>query len=72
MSKSKMRIGSILLVVAMLMTLLPVGVFAAGTDSKLPSEDGAKIKVEYTDQKDQSQVVYYSNADSDDRNSDHF
>ena len=30
MSKSKMRIGSILLVVAMLMTLLPVGVFAAG------------------------------------------
>lgn len=72
MSKAKMRIGSILLVVAMLMTLLPVGVFAAGTDSKLPSEDGAKIKVEYTDQKDQSQVVYYSNADSDDRNSDHF
>lgn len=72
MSKSKMRIGSILLVVAMLMTLLPVGVFAAGTDSKLPSEDGAKIKVEYTDQKDQSQVVYYSNVDSDDRNSDHF
>lgn len=72
MSKAKMRIGSILLVVAMLMTLLPVGVFAAGTDSKLPSEDGAKIKVEYTDQKDQSQVVYYSNVDSDDRNSDHF
>lgn len=30
MSKAKMRIGSILLVVAMLMTLLPVGVFAAG------------------------------------------
>lgn len=29
MSKAKMRIGSILLVVAMLMTLLPVGVFAA-------------------------------------------
>lgn len=32
MSKSKMRIGSILLVVAMLMTLLPVGVFAAEGD----------------------------------------
>ena len=30
MSRLKMRIGSILLVVAMLMTLLPVGVFAAG------------------------------------------
>lgn len=30
MRKAKMRIGSILLVVAMLMTLLPVGVFAAG------------------------------------------
>lgn len=42
MSKSKMRIGSILLVVAMLMTLLPVGVFAA---------DGTVFKVngkEYT------------------------
>ena len=33
MSKAKMRIGSILLVVAMLMTLLPVGVFAAEGDS---------------------------------------
>ena len=33
MSKSKMRIGSILLVVAMLMTLLPAGVFAAEGDS---------------------------------------
>lgn len=32
MSKAKMRIGSILLVVAMLMTLLPVGVFAAEGD----------------------------------------
>ena len=42
MSKSKMRIGSILLVVAMLMTLLPAGVFAA---------DGTVFKVngkEYT------------------------
>lgn len=40
MSKSKMRIGSILLVVAMLMTLLPVGAFAAeGTVFKVNGKE---------------------------------
>lgn len=33
MSRLKMRIGSILLVVAMLMTLLPTGVFAHWVDN---------------------------------------
>lgn len=47
MSKSKMRIGSILLVVAMLMTLLPVGVFAAEGDSIIEVND-----IGYTDWKD--------------------
>ncbi len=37
MSKAKMRIGSILLVVAMLMTLLPVGAFAADGVEVVPA-----------------------------------
>lgn len=43
MSKAKMRIGSILLVVAMLMTLLPVGVFAAGETLEESLRDAEKF-----------------------------
>ena len=43
MSKAKMRIGSILLVVAMLMTLLPVGVFAADETPEESLTDAEKF-----------------------------
>ena len=47
MSKSKMRIGSILLVVAMLMTLLPVGVFAAEETLEESLRDAEKFREDF-------------------------
>lgn len=72
MNKLWKRAGSILLAGALLAGTIPFGASAAGTDSLLPSEDGAKIKVTYTEQDGGEKTAYYSNADSDDRNSDHF
>jgi hypothetical protein len=72
MNKLWKRAGSILLTGALLAGTIPFGASAAGTDSLLPSEDGAKIKVTYTEKGGAEQTAYYSNADSDDRNSDHF
>ena len=67
MSKSKMRIGSILLVVAMLMTLLPVGVFAYGVDSEDGSQPAsAKIKVEYYNGDTVQATRYFDNVGNDD------
>ena len=67
MSKAKMRIGSILLVVAMLMTLLPVGVFAYGVDSEDGSQPAsAKIKVEYYNGDTVQATRYFDNVGNDD------
>lgn len=61
MSKSKMRIGSILLVVAMLMTLLPVGVFAAEGDSIIEVKGTGytdwKAAVEAAKQADNADII---------------
>lgn len=66
MSKSKMRIGSILLVVAMLMTLLPTGVFAHWVDNGQGTQpSGAKIKVEYYSDTVQA-TRYFDNEGNDD------
>lgn len=67
MRKAKMRIGSILLVVAMLMTLLPVGVFAYGVDSEDGSQPAsAKIKVEYYNGDTVQATRYFDNEGNDD------
>lgn len=76
MSKSKMRIGSILLVVAMLMTLLPTGVFAHWVDNGQGTQpSGAKIKVEYYNDDTVQATRYFDNKGNDDypeESRDHF
>jgi hypothetical protein len=70
MNKLWKRAGSLLLTGALLAGTIPFGASAAGTDSLLPSEEGAKIKVTYTEKGGTEKTAYYSNADSDDRNND--
>lgn len=73
MSKAKTRFCSAVLAATMLGGLLPLSAFAAeGTNSELPDEKGAKIKVEYTTQNNEQKTVYYSNESNDDRNLDKF
>lgn len=73
MSKAKTCFCSAVLAATMLGGLLPLSAFAAeGTNSELPDEKGAKIKVEYTTQDDEQKIVYYSNESNDDRNLDKF
>ena len=67
MRKAKTRIGSILLVVAMLMTLLPTGVFAHWVDNGQGTQpSGAKIKVEYYNGDTVQATRYFDNVGNDD------
>lgn len=76
MRKAKTRIGSILLVVAMLMTLLPTGVFAHWVDNGQGTQpSGAKIKVEYYNGGTVQATRYFDNKGNDDypeESRDHF